>query len=154
MVPWRIRYEHIEKVFKPVRQQRQRRWHRWWDGLFLMNNWKMVWNSFNLHFHPGTNWYVNGSGTLPSGKDCLVSSMRRRRRPFASGSTLAGSVGLGTNLETVVKSRPAVASAGVRERTRSVQTAQWPWQLASAATTEVMWTKSARGGTFVELVAP
>jgi len=51
----------------------------------------------------------SGSGTFPSGKDCLVSSMRRRRRSFANGSTLAGLVGLGMNLETTaVNLRPGV----------------------------------------------
>jgi hypothetical protein len=57
---------------------------------------------------------ANGSGTLPSGKACLVSSRRRRRRSFANGSTWAGLVGLGTNLETVVNLRPAVAPVGWR----------------------------------------
>ena len=44
--------------------------------------------------------------------------MRRRRRSFANGSTLAGSVGLGLNLETGVNSWPAVDSvaSGWRER--------------------------------------
>ena len=60
-----------------------------------------------------TSWdkanYVNenGSGTLPSGKNCLVRSRRRRRRSFAN-------VGLGTNLERVVNLRLAVAPVGWR----------------------------------------
>ena len=54
----------------------------------------------------------NGSGTLPSGKDCLVRSRRRRRCSFANGSTWAGLVGLGTNLELVVNLRLAVAPVG------------------------------------------
>ena len=57
---------------------------------------------------------MNKSGTSPSGKDCLVSSSRRRRRSFAKGSTLVGLVGLGMNLETVVNLRPTVASVGWR----------------------------------------
>ena len=53
----------------------------------------------------------NGSGTLPSGKNCLVRSRRRRRRSFANGS---GLVGLGTSLERVVNLRLAVALVGWR----------------------------------------
>ena len=56
----------------------------------------------------------NGSGTVPSGKDCSVSSRRRRRRSFANGSTWAGLVGLAMNSETVVNLRPAVALVGWR----------------------------------------
>ena len=63
---------------------------------------------------PAVHVVVNGSGTLPSGNDCLVSSRRRRRRSFADGSTLTGLVGLETNLETVVNLRPTVSLAGWR----------------------------------------
>ena len=57
---------------------------------------------------------ANGSGTLPSGKDCLVSSRRRRRPSFANGSTWAVLAGLGTNFETVVNLRPVVVLVGWR----------------------------------------
>ena len=55
----------------------------------------------------------NGSGTLPSGKGCLVSS-RRRRRSFANESTWTGLVDLAMNLEMVVNLRPAVSLVGWR----------------------------------------
>ena len=56
----------------------------------------------------------NGSGTLPSGEDCLVRSRRRQRRSFANGSTWAGLVGLETSLERVVNLRLAVVPVGWR----------------------------------------
>ena len=63
----------------------------------------------------------NGSGTLPSGKDCLVRSRRRRRCSFANGSTWAGLVGLGTSLERVVNLRLAVVPVGWRATGRISQ---------------------------------
>ena len=63
----------------------------------------------------------NGSGTLPSGEDCLVRSRRRRQRSFANGSTWAGLVGLGTSLERVVNLRLAVLPVGWRATGRISQ---------------------------------